>query len=279
MLHEIPELAEKHSRQLVPLFLSWAVRTDASADDDESLRSATETPEPSSQWDEKDQKAMLALFGRFTNPRALYRAEDVKKALMKLLTSGDASVQRLALNAIFTWKSSCIRPYQENLTRLLDDARFRDEVTSFVQVEEDQTSIEDSHRAELMPVLLRILYGRSLSKKGIASGKRGMEARRTVILGSLANFREEEIHVFIKIALGDLYEAKIMENNGGVLRLNEAVFEKSILAPRKTTRTRQDDGGHDQATGGKIGSFCPRVAGGPHVLPHRRHEDARQDCQ
>ncbi|KAG0640639.1 armadillo-type protein [Tuber brumale] len=200
VLTEIPCIAEKRSRKLVPMFLEWSTFEDTEEGKDEEV---TKTP---SKWPRKEQSAMLILFSRFTNPRSLYKSDAVYSALLSLLASGDPKVQALVLKCIFAWRIPAIRTYEDNLNNLLDDTRFRDEITHFVQVGEDESMIQDDHRQKLMPVLLRLLYGRSLSRKNATSGKKGMECRRTVVLASLANFQQWERELFIDIALGNLAE-------------------------------------------------------------------------
>ncbi|KAG0130157.1 armadillo-type protein [Tuber indicum] len=200
VLTEVPRIAEKRSRKLVPMFLEWSTFEDTEDGEDEE---ETKTP---SKWLRKEQSAMLTLFSKFTNPRSLYKSDAVYSALLSLLASGDPKVQALVLECIFTWRIPAIRTYEDNLKNLLDDTRFRDEITHFVQIGEDESMIQDDHRQKLMPVLLRLLYGRILSRKNATSGKKGMECRRTVVLASLANFQQWERELFIEIALGNLAE-------------------------------------------------------------------------
>ncbi len=102
---------------------------------------------------------MLDLFGRFSNPKVLYRSSDVFLSLQNLLTNGDADIQKSALKALLTWKSQGIQLYQENLLNLLDDARFRDEISTFVHVDAQNSVIQENHLPELMPVILQRIEG------------------------------------------------------------------------------------------------------------------------
>ncbi|PWW74323.1 hypothetical protein C7212DRAFT_365322 [Tuber magnatum] len=198
VLTEVPRIAEKRSRKLVPMFLEWSTFEDTEEDEEEA-KSPTK-------WLRKEQSAMLTLFTKFTNTRSLYKSDAVYSALLSLLISGDPKIQTLVLKCIFTWRIPAIRTYEDNLNNLLDDTRFRDEITHFVQVDEDESVIQDDHREKLIPVLMRLLYGRSLSRKNATSGKKGMESRRIVILASLASFQQWERELFIDIALGNLAE-------------------------------------------------------------------------
>lgn len=197
VLCEFPYLAEKRSRQLVPIFLQLA---GADLHDE-----GQEKPEESSHgsWSKKDRLAMLTLFSKFTNPKVLYRSESVYGALLYLLHSGDSRVQLSALKCIFTWKMPALHTYASNLENLLDESLFRDELTKFIQVEEQESIIQSNHRNILMPVLLRILYGRALSRRNSNSGGKGMQSRRVAILASIVNLWPEEQQMFIDISLSD----------------------------------------------------------------------------
>ena len=218
VLTAAPALAEKRSRQLVPLFLSWASKQ---AEDTEQTDEDSETV--LSGWTRKDQKAQLDLFGLFTNPRSLHKSEEVYEALLRLLGNGDIEIQKSALKAVFTWKNKSIRPYEENLLNLLDEARFKDEITILLH---GQTLVQGEHRADLMPVLLRVLYGRTISRKGAASGRQGMEARRLTVLRNLGI---QDIGGFLEIAFGDLNNVELIKDG----HLNERLVESEISSPRK----------------------------------------------
>jgi U3 small nucleolar RNA-associated protein 20 len=212
-----PGIAEKRSRQLVPMFLSWASKQTNEVEPSDGIEAVP------SGWTRKDQKSQLDLFGLFTNPRSLFKTADVHGALLHLLANGDIEIQKSALKAIFTWKNGSIRPYEENLLNLLDEQRFKDEITILLQ---GQTLVQAEHREALMPVLLRILYGRSISRKGSASGRQGMEARRLTVLRSL-NIRD--IEGFLDIALGELQDIHLVENG----LVQESIFETELLSVRK----------------------------------------------
>jgi U3 small nucleolar RNA-associated protein 20 len=238
-----PTIAEKRSRQLVPMFLSWASKQ---GDDTEPTDGSEPVP---SGWTRKDQKAQLDLFGLFTNPRSLFRTAEVNSALLQLLANGDIEIQKSALKAIFTWKNGSLEPYEENLLNLLDEQRFKDEITILLQ---GQTLVQAEHREALMPVLLRILYGRSISRKGSASGRQGMEARRLMVLRSL-NIRD--IEAFLDIALGELNDIGLLENGS----VQEAVFEKELLSVRKQVGVTNMLEGVLKELGTKIVPFADKL--------------------
>jgi U3 small nucleolar RNA-associated protein 20 len=218
VLSVAPSIAEKRSRKLVPMFLSWASKNGEEAEVNENGQEST-----LSDWTRKDQKAQLDLFGLFENPKVLYKSSEVYDALLRLLANGDIEIQKSALGAIFTWRNGGIRPYEENLLNLLDESRFKEEIGILLQGE---TLIQAEHRKDLMPVLLRLLYGRAISRKGVASGRQGMESRRLTVLRNLGM---QDVGDFLDIALGELKNAMLLKD--GIFQ--NSVFERHILSVRK----------------------------------------------
>jgi len=215
------------------MFLEWA-DMDVSEDDADSEDEEDHPTETNQKWSRKDQSAMLTLFSKFNNPKKLFRSEPVYTALLRLLKTGDTKVQSLALKCVFTWKLPGIRIYEDNLNNILDESRFRDEITNFIQVDQDESTIQEDHKRQLMPVLLRLLYGRSLSRKNASSGKRGMESRRTVILASLANFRSSDLEEFISITLGLIESLNFIDkSNPDRYAFNHEVLDRSVVSYRK----------------------------------------------
>ncbi|KAK6721788.1 hypothetical protein SNK04_000677 [Fusarium graminearum] len=214
VFNAIPFIAERRSRQLVPHFLAWASedRTPESIEGQGTSEGAT--------WSLADRKAMLGVFSQFINPRVLYEHEQVYTALLQLMENGDAEVQKVTLKAILAWKQEAIKTYKENLEFLLDEARFKNELTVFLQ---DDTAIKPEHRAELMPVLLRLLYGRTISKKGAASGRHGLQATRLAVLRNLS---VEDMGSFLDIATGKLKGVKVVDSS-------KKIFEEPLLPVRK----------------------------------------------
>lgn len=174
----MPQLAEQHSRDLVPLFLSL---------EDPSAESPI-------QWLRNDRISLLTLFTKFANPRALYKTSQVRSTLYTLLHHGDHKVQALALNAILTWKDAGLTTYQEDLHNLLDEKKFREALTTLVHIDEEDSSIQEGHRKALMELIVRILYGK-------ASVKQANDGKRTAILSALVNLRPEESRIFVDLAL------------------------------------------------------------------------------
>lgn len=213
-----PALAEKRSRKLVPIFLSW----NSTLEEDE-IQEELSDKEVDRSWSLFDKKALINVFAHFTNPKVLFQSQQVYDALLVLLSNGDIEVQKSALKAILTWKQEGVKPYQENLEYLLDESRFKNELTVLFQ---GDNQIQPEHRDEAMPVLLRLLYGRTISKKGIASGRYGLQANRLAVLRQLT---VEDMGSFLDISLGNLRNL----HTAGKSVLSNDIFQRELMPIRK----------------------------------------------
>ncbi|KAI0482392.1 HEAT repeat protein [Xylariaceae sp. FL0804] len=215
----LPGLAEKRSRRMVPYFLSWALAPEEQEPNEEEADEVT----GDKSWSLFDKKILIGVFAQVSNPKVLYQSQDVYNALLRLLANGDIEVQKSALKAILAWKQEGVKPYQENLEYLLDEARFKNEITVLFQGDQQ---IKPEHRSEMMPVLLRLLYGRTISKKGVSSGRQGLQATRLAVIRKLT---VEDMDLFLDLALGNLRGVRAIENG----RVCDDVFQREIMPVRK----------------------------------------------
>lgn len=208
-LKETPTITEARGRNLVVLFFNFLENEFTSApedEDDEEKEQADQTNEghldilPKNSRITKSKMAnWLSLFAVFKNTKAVYKTQELNAAFMRIIAMGDAKLQTAAMECIFTWKDPNIRPYADNLRNLVDDIKFRDELATFIQNEE-QIQIDPAHRQGLMPVVMRILYGR-LIQRSKTSNRSNKNARRKIILGGISCCKPEEIRIFIDLAL------------------------------------------------------------------------------
>jgi U3 small nucleolar RNA-associated protein 20 len=217
VLTAVPKLAERHSRMIVPYLLSWNTELDQLEPSDEEEEQPIEKG-----WSLGDKRALLGVFAQFTNPKALFQSEKVYQALLDLMENGDVDVQKIVLKAILTWKQEGVKPYQVNLENLLDEARFKNELTVFLQGDD---KVKPEHRADLMPVLLRLLYGRTVSKKGMNKGH-GLQLTRLAVIRNLSM---DDMGAFLDIASGPLKDVRVVDASG----VREHVLAQEILPLRK----------------------------------------------
>ncbi|PBK92675.1 hypothetical protein ARMGADRAFT_967204 [Armillaria gallica] len=171
-LGQCSSLAEKHNHDLISYFLS-ILDTD----------NKSKTPRQKlALW--------LTLFSKFTNPKALYATNKLRDLYFSLLSHPDRSLQSVALSCILTYKSRSLSLYEDRLRLLLDNTRWRDELTSLSLAE-----IEAHNRPEIINVVIRLLFGIMLEKRGRSRGY----DRRTTILGVLDGCTEEELGLLVDL--------------------------------------------------------------------------------
>ncbi|XP_076008545.1 small subunit processome component 20 homolog [Genypterus blacodes] len=237
---EFPARVEPRSRELTPLLLRFIrnefypadllvaptqdLRKRSHAVSEESGISAEEEEEREEEEEEEEEEeaegggrrqkkapprraaakqlvAHLKVFAKFTNPRSLYMEGSLTELYNQLLCHQDQQIQRTALECVFTYKDPNTLPYKENLERLLDDKHFKEEIVHF-NISEEQGVVEASHRDKLIPLLMRILYGRLRTKAGSKfQGKATATSRSSIILRFLAGCQAEELGMFIDLLL------------------------------------------------------------------------------
>ncbi|KAF7724248.1 U3 snoRNP protein [Apophysomyces ossiformis] len=206
-LKENSAIAEQRSRHLIPIFFRFLEHEfESVATDDIEDESHEKSGEKlgilhiNSRITKTKMANWLELFAAFENPRVLFKSEQLHGVFLRLIAKGDSKLQSAALECILTWKDPKIKPYADNLRNLMNETRFRDELSTFVQNEE-QNMIDPAHRDGLMPIVMRILFGRLVQRKSIAASKSSKTIRRYAILSAVACCHPPEIRFFFGLAL------------------------------------------------------------------------------
>ncbi|KAJ9115827.1 hypothetical protein QFC22_004968 [Naganishia vaughanmartiniae] len=189
LLEKVPNLVEKHGRQVVPLYLAIV-----------NFDSESEQVKLSQRIVQTRLANYLELFGHFNNPKALYQSEEAFAAHLDILAKGENKLQSLALTCVATYRQPGVLPYEERLQALLVDSKFRDALSNFPLGVHSEV-IEPTHRPELMPVLLRILFGIMIARRGRNSSNQGPAARKHAILASLAGCTAEDLSTLVNLML------------------------------------------------------------------------------
>ncbi|XP_019587661.2 small subunit processome component 20 homolog [Rhinolophus sinicus] len=262
-LAKFPERIEPRSRELSPLFLRFInneyypadlqvapsqdlrrKRRGGAAEDIEEEPAAgdeEEVEEEGVPQDETSPKkktrraaakqliAHLQVFSKFSNPRALYLESKLYELYLQLLLHQDQTVQKITLDCIMTYKHPHILPYRENLLRLLEDKSFKEEIVHF-NISEDNTVVETAHRADLFPILMRILYGRMKNKTGSKTqGKSASGTRMSIVLRFLAGTQPEEIQIFLDLLFEPVKHFKNGECHAAVIQAVEDLDLSKVL--------------------------------------------------
>ncbi|XP_034333284.2 small subunit processome component 20 homolog [Magallana gigas] len=141
----------------------------------------------------------LELFSKFTSPKSLYREAELRQLYEQLLLHKNGKVQRVAFSCIMTYKHRYLVPYRENFENLLDDAKFKTEIVLF-SIDHENSIISTEHREQVLPILMRILYGKMHSKTGKDSaGKSNSQFRRSIVFRFLNGCSGDEIIKFMEM--------------------------------------------------------------------------------
>ncbi|XP_061062117.1 small subunit processome component 20 homolog isoform X1 [Eubalaena glacialis] len=262
-LAKFPERVEPRSRELSPLFLRFInneyypadlqvaptqdlrrkgrglgaeeIEEEPVAGEDEELGEELAPQDEPSQKKKtrraaaKQLIAHLQVFSKFSNPRALYLESKLYELYLQLLLHQDQMVQKITLDCIMTYKHPHILPYRENLQRLLEDRSFKEEIVHF-NISEDNTVVKAAHRADLFPILMRILYGRMKNKTGSKTqGKSASGTRMSIILRFLAGTQPEEIQIFLDLLFEPVKHFKNGECHSAVIQAVEDLDLSKVL--------------------------------------------------
>jgi len=107
----------------------------------------------------------------------------------------DRPLQKAALSCLLTYKSRHLALYEEKFQTLLDDTRWRDELTIL-----DFVLIQPQGRGVVVDVLTQLLFGLMLERKGRSQGA----DRRAAVLGALGGCTEGELGLLVDLMLRPL---------------------------------------------------------------------------
>jgi len=144
--------------------------------------------------------AQMEIFQKVLNPKILYKEAELHQIYLDLLFSKNADVQKAALNCLFAYKHKYLLPYKEHLYGLINEKNLKNELTQF-KLDQESNMIDEQHRENLIPIIMRIIYAKMIMKTGMRTGgKAGKSTRRKNILRFLNGTQEDEMIMFIKMA-------------------------------------------------------------------------------
>lgn len=213
VLQNIPEAAEKHSRQLVPIFLSACTVDpvdDFVLESHGSTTSRTLSPDTGdTNWALADRRDFLNLFGRFQNPKVLYRSAEVYASLVQLLKNGNTAIQRLSLRALLNWKNHYLQKHEEELFLLLDEKSYSSQIGKLLGLDDSTVIADFQERNQVLDIVLPLLYGQMIGRPGTFSSQ---EAKRKATLRYLLRLDDSHIRQFFRVCLGRLVDLHIPED-------------------------------------------------------------------
>lgn len=174
---------------------------------------------------------IMQVLAQFKNPRALHKEPIFWELFMEFLKHKSSGLQKYALDCIINYKNRSIVAYKNNLYNLVDDKKFKDELTLF-KITEDAKSIQPEDRKHVIPIILRILYGKMTSKLG-AEKKSGGQTRRSLILRYLAGCTEIELKMFLEMAFAYFKQYITLEPKEILDNITANLDLKSVTSPGK----------------------------------------------
>ncbi|ODV79040.1 uncharacterized protein CANTADRAFT_26116 [Suhomyces tanzawaensis NRRL Y-17324] len=199
-LSAVPSIAERNSEKIVPIILNQ--------NDDETSEDGMDSHLLTASWTLKDRVDFITLFTKFKNLKKVSQSKLLYEHVLRLLCHRQLQIQKLALDVILNWGIGSVNKYGDNLRNLLDDTIFRDEISNFITKSTD-SKIEHSDLEHLMPLVLRILFGRAQGtpKSNSKAGK------KFAVISILPNFSEKEVIDFLNLGSESLKYREFLEDN------------------------------------------------------------------
>ncbi|VVC88993.1 unnamed protein product [Leptidea sinapis] len=174
---------------------------------------------------------IMQVLSRFKNPRALYKESVFRELFLEFLKHKNPGLQKYALECIINYKNKSIVAYKDNLHNLVDEKKFKDELAQF-KITADSEAIQPEDREHVIPIILRILYGKMTSKLG-ADKKGGGQTRRSLVMRYISGCKEEELKMFIELAFSYFYEYINLEPRQIKDKIYNNLDLKSVTSPGK----------------------------------------------
>ncbi|KAJ3340595.1 U3 snoRNP protein [Gonapodya sp. JEL0774] len=214
-LEDTPALVEQRSRDLVIVFLQFIVKDFLDRETETNRENHSNgfdggsslLPPPSSKAKRDRLLQYLTLLSKFRHPERIHRSSELHGCFMKLLTKGDQKIQDLALKCLENWKYGFMATYREALYAVIDDSKFRNQLSLLNWEEIDSAIIHESEKDQFMDILTRILYGKLVTRRGKDTAKAGLKTRRLAIFAFLAQCRQQDRSRFLSLmteTFGDL---------------------------------------------------------------------------
>ena len=151
----------------------------------------------------------LQVFAAVTSPKQMFCHQMLYAYYQEIMAKADVNAVKLAFDCIVTYKPIAIVPYKDNIKRMLEDKSIRDELINFdpsptvVSAESDTDPvIKEEHRAELIPILMRTVYGRFTSKaRGSKAARDQNIARRAAVLAFVSKMQPVEMRHLLQLML------------------------------------------------------------------------------
>ncbi|KAI9336805.1 armadillo-type protein [Obelidium mucronatum] len=213
LLRSLPNLVEQKSEQILPLYYEL-LKSDVEMEEPEQddVEDETQpskvlpTSTPSTEMEVSSIRSVviefLRVFENLRNPRNIKDNERLYTSFLELLTNGDAKLQQSAISCVLTWK-------EPGTWRKL------------------RNNVKTEHQPSLMQVIIRVLYGKLISRRGRGSTKVGLKARRNAIFAFTVALEDSDREFLIDLMVTPF---KFMLKHNSFNSEGTFEFKKSLAA-------------------------------------------------
>jgi U3 small nucleolar RNA-associated protein 20 len=138
----------------------------------------------------------LKVFAAANGPQQLYKHHLLLSVFTCFMSNQDVSVAQSALCCVLKFKQPFITPYADHLRGMLKKGELRETMLNF-DISRGAKVIIPEHRAALIPLITRIMFGRVSAQAVISkSSKETPAARRAAVLSflSMLDGRDGELY-------------------------------------------------------------------------------------
>eukprot|EP01034_Spumella_vulgaris_P023353 gene23353-29566_t len=155
----------------------------------------------------------LQVLAAVTSPKQLFRHQLLYAFYREIMSKPDVAVVKLAFDCIAGYKPVSIIPYKDNIKRLLDDKTIRDELVS-LDLSLEGGAVRLEHREDVIPLLVRTVFGRFVSKsRGSKAAREQGLARRAAALAFLSKMERHETRHLLQLMLRGVLPSALLNAN------------------------------------------------------------------
>jgi U3 small nucleolar RNA-associated protein 20 len=130
--------------------------------------------------------AFLKVFAAVNGPQQLYKCSLLLSVFTCFVSHQDNATAQAALSCVLKFKQPFVTPYAEQLRGMLKKGELRDTMLKF-NMSKEAKAIDSEHRASLLPLVTRILFGRLSAHVTISkASKETPSARRAAVMSFLS---------------------------------------------------------------------------------------------
>lgn len=188
---------------------------------------------------QKKLESFLRVFAAVKGPQQLFKHKVLLQIFVSFLANPDARLSNLAFSCVLRFKLPYLSPYVDHVQPMLKREGLREALTKF-DLSEDSEIVDAEHRLLLLPIVIRILFGRFSARGNGAkkSSKDSPTARRAAILSFFSGIGNNggELNYFIYMMIRTFIPRNISMKNESV-QIEKAALTRLIEASEKITST------------------------------------------